>query len=174
MQLTYIARWKFFSPPRIVLTGWISKNGSTLCGNQSPFSPLIPLKAFLEIDYTESLPALWITVAQFQSHFLQSKDMGILFYYAARCKACSRNFRDHPFVRIILCADSRTSVWALGFRLALADKRYHPCRSLSRSVFTADEIYVCFFFFLRENRKQLCKRKGFGFFFLLFLFFFFF
>lgn len=50
-----------------------SKNGQILGGNQSPFSPLIPLKAFLEIDYTESLAPIWITVAQFQSHFSRLK-----------------------------------------------------------------------------------------------------
>lgn len=46
------------------------------CAEINPFSPLIPLKAFLEIDYAESLPPLWITVAQFQSHFFFT-DMGI-------------------------------------------------------------------------------------------------
>lgn len=50
-----------------------SKNDQILGGNQSPFSPLIPLKAFLEIDYTESLAPIWITVAQFQSHFSRLK-----------------------------------------------------------------------------------------------------
>lgn len=106
-----------FSPPRRVLTKWISKNGSILCRNQSPFSPLIPLKAFLEIDYTESFPPLWITVALFQSHFFTVQRYGHLFYYTARCKAWDLNIRDHPFLRKILCTDSRTSVWVLGIAL---------------------------------------------------------
>lgn len=106
-----------FSPPRRVLTEWISKNGSILCRNQSPFSPLIPLKAFLEIDYTESLPPLWITVAQFQSHFLQSKDMGIYSITLQGAKPGARTSETTLSLRIILCTDRRTSIWELGIAL---------------------------------------------------------
>lgn len=107
-----------FSSPRRVLTEWISKNGSILCRNQSPFSPLIALKAFLEIDYTESLPPLWITVAQFQSHFLQSKDMGIYSITLQGAKHGARTSETTPFfLRITLCKDSGTSVWVLGIAL---------------------------------------------------------
>lgn len=56
------------------------------------------------LDYSCTVPISFFTVRRY----------GHLFYYAARCKACSLNIRDHPFVRIILCTDSRTSVWALG------------------------------------------------------------
>lgn len=103
-----------FSPPRRVLTEWISKNGSILCRNQSPFSPLIPLKAFLEIDYTESLPPLWITVAQFQSHFLQSEDMGIYSITLQGAKPGAWTSETTLSLRIILCTDRRTSIWVLG------------------------------------------------------------
>ena len=103
-----------FSPLRRVLTEWISKNGSILCRNQSPFSPLIPLKAFLEIDYTESLPPLWITVAQFQSHFLQSEDMGIYSITLQGAKPGAWTLETTLSLRIILCTDRRTSIWVLG------------------------------------------------------------
>lgn len=108
---------KVFSPPRRVLTERISKNGSVLGRNQSLFSPLIPLKAFLEIDYTESLPPLWITVAQFQSHFLQCKDMSIYSITLQGAKPGAWNIGDHPFLTIILCSDNTTSVWVLGIAL---------------------------------------------------------
>ena len=97
MQLTYIAGWKI-PVHRGALTQWISKNGSGGYTEINPvFSPLIPLKAFLEIDYTESLPLRWIPVApSFQSnfiyiyipfYFLQSRDSR-LFHYTARCQVC--------------------------------------------------------------------------------------
>ena len=77
MQLTYIAGWKF-SVHRGEFSYSEYLKVAVYCAEINPlFSPLIPLKAFLEIDYTESLPPLQITVAQFPSHFLQSKDMGI-------------------------------------------------------------------------------------------------
>lgn len=116
MQLTYIAGWKF-SIHQGEFSEWISKNGSILCRNQSPFSPLIPLKAFLEIDYTESLPPLWITVAQFQSHFLQSKDMGIYSITLQGAKPGAWTSETTLFLRIILCTDSRTSIWVPGIAL---------------------------------------------------------
>lgn len=123
-----------FSPPRRVFTGWISKNGSILCRNQCPFSPLIPLKAFLEIDYTESLPPLWITVAQFQSHFLQSKDMGSYSITLQGAKPGAWTSETTLSLRIILCTDSRTSAGVLGIALLSQISLITLVVSLSRSV----------------------------------------
>lgn len=56
-----------------------------------PLSPLIPLKAFLEIDYTQSLPPLWITAARFQfSFFFLRRRYGHLFHYTARVQSLQR------------------------------------------------------------------------------------
>lgn len=59
------------------------------------------------LDYSCKVPISFFTVHRY----------GHLFYYTARCKAWSLNIRDHPFLRIILCTDSRTSVWVLGIAL---------------------------------------------------------
>lgn len=59
------------------------------------------------LDYSCTVPISFFTVQRY----------GHLFYYTARCKAWSLNIRDHPFLRIILCTDSRTSVWVLGIAL---------------------------------------------------------
>lgn len=59
------------------------------------------------LDYSCTVPISFFTVQRY----------GHLFYYTARCKARSPNIRDHPFLRIILCRDSRTSVGVLGIAL---------------------------------------------------------
>lgn len=59
------------------------------------------------LDYSCTVPISFFTVQRY----------GHLFYYTARCKAWNLNIRDHTFLRIILCTDSRTSVWALGIAL---------------------------------------------------------
>lgn len=117
-----------------------------LCKNQSLFSPLIPLKAFLEIDYTESLPLLWITVQLYSSNlfFFSIQRYGHLFYYATRCKSWSLNIRDHPFLRIILCWDSRTSVRVLGIALLSQISVIVLVILFSRSVFSHQHQNACF------------------------------
>lgn len=71
------------------------------------------------LDYSCTVPISFFTVQRY----------GRLFYYAARCKAWSLNVRARPFLRIILCTDSRTSIWVLGIALPSTDKPYQSCRS---------------------------------------------
>lgn len=146
-------RWmEVFSPPRRVLTEWISKNGSILCRNQSPFSPLIPLKAFLEIDYTESLPPLWITVAQFQSHFLQSEDMGIYSITLQGAKPGAWTSETTLSLRIILCTDRRTSIWVLGIAPLCRISVITLVIPVSRSLSSHRDQKACY---MKSERKQL-------------------
>lgn len=130
-----------FSAARRVLTERISKNGNMLSRNQSPFSPLIPLKAFLEIDCTESRPPLWITVAQFQSHFFTVQRYGHLFYYTTRCKAW-RLQRRRPHSS----KNNRDSITSLGV-LAIASRAQISAIALvipfSRSAFLHHDHNVC-------------------------------
>lgn len=134
-----------FSPPRRVLTEWISKNGSILCRNQSPFLFIDSIKSLFgdwlhwkppsALDYSCTVPISFFTVQRY----------GHLFYYTARCKAWSLNIRDHPFfLRIMLCTDSRTSVWVLGIALLFQISVITLVVPFWRSVFSHQDQNACF------------------------------
>ena len=86
---------------------WKSIPFLSIVSIKSLFGDWLHWKPPSALDYSCTVPISFFTVQRY----------GHLFYYSARCKAWSLNIRDHPFLRIILCTDSRTSVGVLGIAL---------------------------------------------------------